>query len=85
MTRICPLPVDRRTRGYDMGRLATRGSLRRRPCLRPPAWFWRREAAGAARLVAGASAHIFGGCMTKCVAILQQPGGLVAAAAAEMG
>ena len=68
--------------GSDMGRLATFGGmLRRNPRLRCS--FCRREADAVARLVAGASAHMCDGCITKCVAVLQQQGGSEPQAAAE--
>jgi hypothetical protein len=42
--------------------------------------FGGREADHVGRLVAGASAHICDECITKCVAVLEQHGGFVAAA-----
>ena len=41
--------------------------------------FCNRSAAEVGRLVAGASAHICDECITKCVAVLEQHGGLTPA------
>ena len=41
--------------------------------------FCNRSAADVGRLVAGASAHICDECITKCIAVLEQHGGLAPA------
>jgi len=60
-------------------RLATR--MLRSPRLRCS--FCGRDADSVGRLVAGASAHICDQCITKCVAVLEQHGGLPPPASAE--
>jgi hypothetical protein len=60
----------------DVKRLATLGSRLRSGSLRLRCSFCGRHADAVDRLVAGASAHICDQCITKCVAILEQHGGL---------
>jgi hypothetical protein len=66
-----------------MKRLATLGSLLRSRSPRLRCSFCGRDADAVGRLVAGASAHICDQCITKCVAVLEQHGGFVPAAATE--
>jgi hypothetical protein len=66
----------------DTKNMATNAALARisrllRPRLRCS--FCKRSAADVGRLVAGASAHICDECITKCIAVLEQHGGLAPA------